>query len=151
MCPKSVPDTLSASCGDCGDATTPPRWTVWPGCAAPYRRALEVHRAALGEGHPAYAASLTNLAGLYDQMGRYAEAEPLYRQAMEIYHTALGKGHPAYATTLDNLAGLCCATGRYAEAEPLYRRALEVRRVALGEDHPDYTRMGSTRMDRVSS
>ncbi len=49
-----------------------------------FRQALEIRRAALGEGHPDYATSLNNLAGLYHAMGDHAAAVPLYRQAIEI-------------------------------------------------------------------
>ena len=59
-----------------------------------YRQAMEIRRTALGERHPDYAASLNNLAVLYQAMGRHAEAEPLYQQAMEIRRTALGERHP---------------------------------------------------------
>ncbi len=103
-----------------------------------YRRAAEIYRKALGEGHPGYATSLNNLALLYNEMGRHDEAEPLHLRAMEIRRTALGEGHPDFATSLNNLAALCLATGRHAEAEPLFRRTLEINRTALGEGHPDY-------------
>ena len=53
-----------------------------------YRQALEIRKQALGEKHPDYAASLNNLAGLYESMGDYARAEPLYRQTVEVLKTA---------------------------------------------------------------
>jgi tetratricopeptide (TPR) repeat protein len=96
---------------------------------------MEIRRTALGEGHPDYATSLNNLAGLYRAMGRHAEAEPLYKQAMEIRRTALGEGHPDYATSLNNLAGLYRAMGRHAEAEALSERAMEIGR--LSQAGPD--------------
>ena len=99
-------------------------------------KAAQIYRVALGEGHPDYAASLNNLAGLYYKMGRHAEAEPLYQRALEITRTALGEGHPDYAASLNNLAALYRAMGRPGEAEPLYQRALEIRRTALGEGAP---------------
>ena len=92
----------------------------------------------LGENHPDYAASLNNLAMLYQAMGDYAKAEPLFRQALEIRKKALGENHPDYATSLNNLAVLYQAMGDYAKAEPLYRQALEIQKQALGENHPDY-------------
>lgn len=49
-------------------------------------RALGIHEKALGPEHPAVATSLNNLAALYNNQGRYAEAEPLYqRRALAIY------------------------------------------------------------------
>ena len=84
--------------------------------------------------HPDVAASLNNLAGLYDAQGRYAEAEPLYERALAIWEKALGPEHPDVATSLNNLAELYRDQGRYAEAEPLYERALAIREKALGPD-----------------
>jgi tetratricopeptide (TPR) repeat protein len=103
-----------------------------------FLRAIMINREALGEGHPDYAASLNNLAGLYRATGRNAEAEPLFLRAMEINREALGERHPAYAASLNNLAELYRATGRHGEAEPLFLRAMEINREALGERHPAY-------------
>ncbi len=83
------------------------------------------------------ATSLNNLAILYCEMGRYAEAEPLYRRSLEITEKQLGRDHPDVAGSLNNLAILYREMGRYAEAEPLYRRSLEITEKRLGRDHPD--------------
>ena len=103
-----------------------------------YKQAMEIRRAALGEGHPDFAASLNNLASLYQAQGRYDAAEPLYEQAIEIERAALGEEHPDFATSLNNLALLYEAQGRYDAAEPLHKQAMEIRRVALGEGHLDF-------------
>jgi CHAT domain-containing protein/Flp pilus assembly protein TadD len=102
------------------------------------QQACNLAKTYFGENHPDYAASLNNLAGLYESMGRFAEAERLYVRAMEIKRVALGENHASYATSLNNLAALYYAMGRFAEAEPLYVRAMEIIRVALGENHPNY-------------
>ena len=70
--------------------------------------------------------SLNNLAVLYDEQGRYAEAEPLYKRALAIREKALGPDHPDVATSLNNLALLYDDQGRYADAEPLFKRALAI-------------------------
>ena len=49
---------------------------------------------ALGPEHPDVAASLNNLAVLYESQGRYAEAEPLYKKSLAIVEKALGPEHP---------------------------------------------------------
>ena len=87
-----------------------------------------------------YAASLNNLAGLYEATGRYAEAEPLYQQAAEIRRNILGEQHRDYAQSLNNLAGLYQTTRRYTEAEPLYSQAIDIVRASLGTEHPTYAR-----------
>ena len=92
---------------------------------------------ALGPEHPDVAASLHNLAVLYDHQGKYAETEPLYQRALRITEKALGPEHPTVAASLNSLAMLYRAQGKYAEAEPLLERALRIREKALGPDHPD--------------
>ncbi len=89
-----------------------------------------------GEQDPRLAASLNNLAALYDTQGKYAQAEPLYRRALAIREKVLGPEHPAVATSLNNLAGLYYAQGKYTQAEPLFQRALAIREKTLGASHP---------------
>ena len=79
---------------------------------------------------------LNNLAGLYRNQGRYADAEPLYKRSLAIDEKALGPDHPAVATGLNNLALLYSSQGRYADAEPLHKRSLAILEKALGPDHP---------------
>ena len=45
---------------------------------APAKRALVIKEKALGPDHPDVALGLNNLAGLYDDLGDYAGAEPLF-------------------------------------------------------------------------
>ena len=81
--------------------------------------------------------SLNNLAFLYEQQKRYAEAEPLYKEALQIRRRVLGTEHRITAMTLNNLARLYEAQKRYAEAEPLYREVMEIRKKVLGPRHSD--------------
>jgi len=104
----------------------------------PCRNAMEIRGELLGQEHPGYATSLSNLGALYNAVGDSAKAEPLYRQALEIWKRALGENHPNCASGLNNLAALYQDLGDYAKAEPLYRRAAEIRSRALGENHPEY-------------
>ena len=72
--------------------------------------------------------SLNNLADLlYNNQGRYADAEPLYKRALAICEKALGPDHPDVAASLNDLAALYSKQGRYADAEPLIKRALAIR------------------------
>ncbi len=45
---------------------------------------LALREKTLGPDHPDVAQSLNNLAFLYEDQGRYAEAEPLYKRALAI-------------------------------------------------------------------
>jgi tetratricopeptide (TPR) repeat protein len=84
----------------------------------------------LGPDHPWVALSLNNLANLYDQQGRYADAELLYKRALVSREKALGPDHPDVTTSLNNLASLYDGKGRYVDAEPLYKRSLAIRESA---------------------
>ena len=52
----------------------------------------------LGLEHSDTAISLNNLALLYDNQGKYNEAEPLYQRALAIDEKTLGPDHPDTAT-----------------------------------------------------
>ena len=87
------------------------------------KRALAVFEKALGPIYPSVAAALSNLALLYKEEARYADAEALYQRALAIREHTLGPDHPDVAQSLNNLANLYSAQGRHADAEPLYQRA----------------------------
>ena len=73
---------------------------------------MEIREKALGPEHPDTAASLINLAGLYETLGAYDQALPLYQRALGIFEKALGPEHPETATGLNNLARLLSGHGR---------------------------------------
>jgi tetratricopeptide (TPR) repeat protein len=102
------------------------------------RQLLEVQRGDLGEDHPDYATSLSNLGVLLQRQGDLEGSEALLRQALAIRKAVLGEEHPDYATSLNNLGELLASRGNHGEAEPLLRRALAIRRDRLGAGHPDY-------------
>jgi tetratricopeptide (TPR) repeat protein len=86
---------------------------------------------------PVLATGLALLAGLYDSLGRYSEAELSYQRTLEIDQRFYGEEHPEVATDLNNLAYLYILQGYYLEAEPLLLRSLSIREQQLGADHPD--------------
>jgi CHAT domain-containing protein/Flp pilus assembly protein TadD len=102
-----------------------------------YQRSLAIREKALGRDHPNVAPVLNNLAAMYRNQGRHADAEPLSQRSLAIAERAFGRDHPNVATALNNLAELYRSQGRYADAEPLYQRSLAIREKALGRDHPD--------------
>ena len=61
---------------------------------------------ALGPDHLDTAQSLNNLAALYDNQGKYEQAEKLYQRALAIAEKALGPDHPATKIVRSNLAAL---------------------------------------------
>jgi len=102
------------------------------------KEAIKIRGKSLGKDHPDYAASLNNLAEVYNSEGDYKKAERLYKEALEITRKSLGNDHPDYATSLNNLAGVYSSVGDYEKAERLYKEALEIIRKSLGKDHPNY-------------
>jgi CHAT domain-containing protein/Tfp pilus assembly protein PilF len=79
--------------------------------------------------------AMMNLANLYEDEGRYADAEALTERALTIDEKALGPEHPTVAIALHNLAYDYQDEGRYADAEPLVKRALVIDEKALGPNH----------------
>jgi tetratricopeptide (TPR) repeat protein len=61
-----------------------------------------------------------NLAILYKDQGKYAQAEPLFVECLKHRREALGSSHPDTLSLLNNLALLYKNQGRYKEAEELY-------------------------------
>jgi tetratricopeptide (TPR) repeat protein len=89
-------------------------------------QALELIRQRVGEGHPYYADSLDNLAGVYRDMGNYAAAEPLFQQAREIRRDVLGESHLDYADSLGNLAAVFIATARTTDGFALMEQGAHI-------------------------
>jgi tetratricopeptide (TPR) repeat protein len=70
--------------------------------------------------------TLRNLATLYYQQGRYAEAEPLFKRALANQERTLGGNHPALVPTLYSYAALLSKTDREDEARKLQARAAAI-------------------------
>ena len=76
------------------------------------------------------AASLNNLALLYDAQGRHEEAEPFYKRALAVYLKALGPwpaadlGQSPALMDAYNRSNELSAQGRYKEAIPFAKKAL---------------------------
>ncbi|MFB3092736.1 MAG: tetratricopeptide repeat protein [Dehalococcoidia bacterium] len=73
------------------------------------------------------ATTLRNLGALYQDQGKYAEAEPLFERSLAINEKALGSNHPRVATALENMTELYKKTGRLDEAKRLEARAKAIR------------------------
>jgi Tetratricopeptide repeat len=86
-------------------------------------RAIAADEATLGPNHPAVARKLVDLADLYRQDGRYADAEALCTRALTIQQRALGPKNPETVRTLKELAAVYRAQGRNREADDLLSQA----------------------------
>jgi tetratricopeptide (TPR) repeat protein len=90
----------------------------------------------LGEAHPNTLISMDNVALLYRNQGKYAQAEPLVTKVLGEERHVLGDEHPDTLITMNNLAGLYRDQGKTAQAEMLYIKLLELQRRVLGAEHP---------------
>jgi tetratricopeptide (TPR) repeat protein len=83
-----------------------------------------------------YATSLTNLATLSQEQGKYAQAERLFLRTCAIWTHTFGPVHPRVAYAQNNLGSLFEVQGRYDDAEALYQQALFASEQMLGSHHP---------------
>src|SRR5437588_2794364 len=89
----------------------------------------------LGAEHADTAASLSDLAELFQVQGKYEEAESLYRLALAIRQKVLGTEHLATAVSMNDLAVLYADQGKYQQAEALLQDALAIKGRVLGAEH----------------
>jgi len=75
------------------------------------------------------------LAELYQQQGKYNQAEEIYRQCLNSCDKIYGTDHPNTLSVTGNLASLYENQGKYELAEPLYIQSLSVLRNCLGPYH----------------
>jgi tetratricopeptide (TPR) repeat protein len=98
---------------------------------------LEIQRRVSGPEHPDTLTSMDNLANIYEDEGKYTQAETLHSQTLEIKRRVLGPEHPSTLESMMNLALTYQDEGRYAQAEALDSQTLQIKRRVLGPEHPD--------------
>jgi CHAT domain-containing protein/tetratricopeptide (TPR) repeat protein len=81
-------------------------------------------------------ASINRLATIYDDLGRYSEAEPLYKRAIGVGIKTLGPESEGIGAMLNNLAALNEETERYADSERFYKGALAINLKNFGPENP---------------
>lgn len=99
--------------------------------------ALALKRQAYGSDNIDVATSLADLADLYIDQARFADAEAMLQQALAVMGRQLGSDHLSLASSLHKLASVYRREGKYEVAAPYYYRALDIRIVALGAEHPE--------------
>jgi tetratricopeptide (TPR) repeat protein len=99
-------------------------------------RALELQRRVLGAQNPGTLNTVSHLANIASNQGKYSEAEVLSRQSLEGQRRVLGLEHPDTLRSMDNLALVYLQEGNYPQAEALHSKTLEIRRRVQGAEHP---------------
>jgi tetratricopeptide (TPR) repeat protein len=91
------------------------------------RRALDIARRTLGDGHPVVATTLNSLSHVFAAQGRYDEAATALQDALAIARPAFGSDHQLVAIYAINLASIQLARNQAPAAEALLREALPIR------------------------
>lgn len=126
---RELPET------DIGLATAYSNWAVLSATLGDFAEAESAHlhaeqliaRAFPGVGHVLIAVEV-NLADLYRQMGRLADAETYAASAVAKAVAAFGEEHPQTVMAMNQLGNLYVARNRFSEAIPLFERLLQVQR-----------------------
>jgi CHAT domain-containing protein/Tfp pilus assembly protein PilF len=100
------------------------------------QEAERVAEATFGPENAYTLASINRLATIYDDLGRYSEAEPLYKRAIGIGIKTLGPESEGIGAMLNNLAALNEETERYADSERFYKGALAINIKNFGPENP---------------
>lgn len=99
-----------------------------------YRKALAVHRAALGNDHPFIATNLHNLGVLLADIGRVREAIELHEESLARCRVLFPDGHEQTASNLTRLATLYrYDDDRSPEAPGMLREAIVIQSKLYGE------------------
>jgi tetratricopeptide (TPR) repeat protein len=107
-----------------------------PGSAEQNERARDLYVIHVGPDHPDTLRSMSNLAGSYDMLGRFADALELRKKILDGRIAALGSDHPDTVAAMNNLAISYENHGRNAEALELRKEILILDTANFGPDHP---------------
>jgi serine/threonine-protein kinase len=94
--------------------------------------ALRIRRELFGESHSSVAASLNDLAMIYDER-EAGSGDSLMRRAVEIDREVLGPAHPTTLTLLNNYAWMLEERGDLEGAVRVFREVLDQRELAYPE------------------
>ena len=100
-------------------------------------RARDIWTARLGPDNVDTLRSMTNLAIVYDDLGRPADALALKEEVLRRRRATLGREHPSTLGSMNNLAVSYARLGRVADAMALIEETLAIQKARLGPDHPD--------------
>jgi CHAT domain-containing protein/tetratricopeptide (TPR) repeat protein len=112
-----------------------------------FERALTIHekQAASERATEEYGTLCINLAGTYQRIGKFTEAEAVFQKGLASLRVKPGVKHPAYAASLLAAAALEVDLGRFSEAERMYDEGGRLVRAELGERHPVYSTLLNNR------
>lgn len=101
-------------------------------------QALNIRKQVLGESHPDYAASLSDLALYYSYLGDYSKAVELGTKVLNIVKQLFGESHHYYVASLSELASYYSGLGNYSKAVEFGTQALNIAKQLFSESNPYY-------------
>ncbi|MFY9820506.1 MAG: tetratricopeptide repeat protein [Thermoanaerobaculia bacterium] len=99
-------------------------------------QALELHRSAFGDVHPAVASDLRNLAVIAREMGDPQQALQYVRPIVDIVRRIYGDVHPGTALAMTDVASVLRELGETEGARLHLEAALQIDCQAYGDAHP---------------
>jgi tetratricopeptide (TPR) repeat protein len=99
--------------------------------------ALRLAQEAFGDSDPHTLTSMNNLAVVYNDLGRYDDAEPLMVKALQRTKDLFGERSTDTTSCMSTLASVYVHQGRYELAESLYAGALKLLRELKGDRDPE--------------
>jgi len=100
-------------------------------------RAVAMREAVFGEIHPRVAATASLLSRIYQDLGRWDDAEREARRSLSIAQAVFDTGHPDVTFPMYELASVLEAKGNLREANELFEQIVRWERVSLGEGSHD--------------
>jgi CHAT domain-containing protein len=107
------------------------------------KRGLDLNQKQTGADHPNTLHTMMELAVLYRNEGRLAEAKPLIEHASQTYEKIFPSSHFGRTSSEFELGLLYRDLGRLSDAESALDRAMRGRAVSYGPQHPEYARVES--------
>lgn len=103
-----------------------------------FEKAITLYEQLFGRENANVAASLNNLAYVYQLQGRYDEAIKFRLICIDINRKVFGNEHTRIATDLNNLANVYHSQGKYDEAIEKFEETLKIDEKTIGKEHSAY-------------
>ncbi|KIJ97535.1 hypothetical protein K443DRAFT_9810 [Laccaria amethystina LaAM-08-1] len=101
---------------------------------------LDARNRILGVEHPDTITAMENLATMYGNLEKHAEAEKLEIQVLNARNKIIEVKHPGTIMAIANLAATCRNLGKHTGGEELQIQGQQAQSRALGGEHPDKTK-----------
>jgi tetratricopeptide (TPR) repeat protein len=103
------------------------------------KRAISIEEKALqpnDRAYPSISWTLTDLGRLFEEQGRYSDAEPEFTRALAIYQKASSPNYFNIGDSLFEVAVVFALEGKIKEADSYFKQTLTTMEKSLGRDHP---------------